>query len=347
MQIAKSALSLTAAVAVAASLAGLLTGCNKSGGASAEFVKAKSGLEYKLFRKGGDGKYESVKLEDLAKVDTARQMRVGKVMFLNIMQISPKDSVLGSTYEQGMPYPYTINPNQPKSIMNAPMAMLAAGDSGVFKIPSDSLFHGAPPTSRPKFFPPGSFLTVKMKAEKVMPMGAAKAEYERLQGVAQQKQAEKQKVTDAEDAKTLAAYVEKNGIKAEKLPSGVYVAITTPGTGPKPQPGQQVSLAYKGTLLDGKEFDASLRNGVETPFTYAFGQGQVIPGWDEGVGMLNKGAKATILVPSGLGYGPRGSGPIPANSPLRFDVELKDIQKAQPAPQMPPGMPMPDGAARK
>jgi len=121
----------------------------------------------------------------------------------------------------------------------------------------------------------------------------------------------------------------------------VYYIITQPGTGAKPKSGQQVSLQYKGTLLSGKEFDSSAKHGGQ-PFTYATGRGQVIPGWDEGVAVLSKGAKATLLVPSSLAYGERGAGAdIPANSPLRFDVELVDIKDAPATPSAPtmPGAP--------
>jgi FKBP-type peptidyl-prolyl cis-trans isomerase len=69
-----------------------------------------------------------------------------------------------------------------------------------------------------------------------------------------------------------------------------------------------VSVQYKGTLLDGKEFDSSAKGNGGKPIEFPLGRGAVIPGWDEGIALLNKGSKATILIPSSLAYGERGSG---------------------------------------
>lgn len=332
--------ALSASALAALAVAGSLAGCNKTGGgATGEFLKTKSGLEYQLFRKDASGKWQPLLLADVNKVDTAKQMRPTKVMLLHVVQLNSKDSVLLSSYENGMPFPYQPQPAGRVSIDAEPMTMLAAGDSGVFRIPTDTLFRGAPPQARPKFLPKGSLLTFRMKVDDILPLQAAQARLQQMQEVASKKRDEK-------DATILADYVKEHPelAKAEKTPTGVYVLITEPGTGPKPTPGQLVAVSYKGTLLNGTQFDASLRDGKDTPYEYPFGAGQVIPGWDQGVAMLNKGAKATILVPSTLGYGMRGSPPrIPSNSCLRFDVQLQDIKEA-PAAQ---AMPMPPGAGQQ
>jgi FKBP-type peptidyl-prolyl cis-trans isomerase FkpA len=73
-------------------------------------------------------------------------------------------------------------------------------------------------------------------------------------------------------------------------------------------------------------FDSSEKMGNK-PIEFPLGVGQVIPGWDKGIALLNKGSKATLLIPSSLAYGQRGAGQdIPADSPLRFDVELVDVK---------------------
>ncbi|MBC7446868.1 MAG: FKBP-type peptidyl-prolyl cis-trans isomerase [Hymenobacteraceae bacterium] len=322
--------ALSASALAALAFAGSLAGCKKTGG-TGEFLKTKSGLEYQLFRKDASGEWQPLTVADVSKADTAKQMRPGKVMLLQVVQISPKDSVLLSSYENGMPFPYQTQPGQPITIDTEPMTMLAAGDSGVFRIPTDTIFRKAPPHARPKFLPPGSRLTLKMKVEDIVSLPVAQSRMQQMQEAATKKR-------DVKDAATLAAYVKEHPelAAAERTPTGVYVLITQAGIGPKPQPGQRVALTYKGSLLSGKEFDASQ---PDSTFKYLFGQGQVIPGWDQGVAMLSKGAKATILVPSSLGYGMRGAPPrIPANAPLRFDVELKDIMGAPSAqmPMMPP-----------
>ena len=108
------------------------------------------------------------------------------------------------------------------------------------------------------------------------------------------------------------------------MPGGVYYLITRPGTGSVARAGQVVTVRYSGSLLSGKVFDSSAQHGGQ-PISFVLGQGQVIPGWDQGLSQLSKGSKAVLLIPSALAYGKTGSPPsIPANAPLRFEVELLD-----------------------
>jgi FKBP-type peptidyl-prolyl cis-trans isomerase FkpA len=127
------------------------------------------------------------------------------------------------------------------------------------------------------------------------------------------------------DDAVLQDYIKKNNLTMQKTASGIYYQVLKPGTGPKPTNGQTVSVNYSGTLLSGKEFDSSAKAGK--PIDFPIGQGQVIPGWDEGIALLNKGSRAILLIPSSLAYGPRAMGTdIPADSPLKFEVELVDVQ---------------------
>lgn len=108
-------------------------------------------------------------------------------------------------------------------------------------------------------------------------------------------------------------------------PSGLVYAITQKGNGPKAEPGKMVSVHYTGYLMDGTKFDSSLDRGQ--PISFPLGQGRVIPGWDEGISLLNVGSKATLIIPPHLAYGERGvQGVIPPNSTLVFEVELVDVK---------------------
>ena len=113
--------------------------------------------------------------------------------------------------------------------------------------------------------------------------------------------------------------------KAQILASGLRVTDLEVGTGPEAVAGQTVVVHYRGTLENGKQFDASYDRGK--PFTFPLGRGQVIKGWDEGVQGMKVGGKRKLVIPPELGYGTRGAGGvIPPNATLIFEVELLDIK---------------------
>lgn len=111
---------------------------------------------------------------------------------------------------------------------------------------------------------------------------------------------------------------------------GLQYTETAPGPGPKPNPGDIVLVHYTGSLEDGTVFDSSYNRGQ--PLRFVLGAGQVIPGWDAGIGMMNEGGQAVLVIPPQLAYGDRGAGDvIPPNATLIFDVELVDVQPGAPA----------------
>ena len=103
--------------------------------------------------------------------------------------------------------------------------------------------------------------------------------------------------------------------------SGLFYKIHDSGKGKNPKNGDLVSVHYKGMLIDSAVFDSSYQRNK--PIEFTLGVGQVISGWDEGISLLKKGAKATLVIPANLAYGPAGAGGvIPPNATLIFDVEL-------------------------
>ena len=111
----------------------------------------------------------------------------------------------------------------------------------------------------------------------------------------------------------------------DQTDSGLFYKIETEGSGAKPTQGQNVSVHYKGSLLDGTVFDSSYNRNA--PIDFALGVGQVIKGWDEGIALLSKGSKAIFIIPSDLGYGSAGAGGvIPPDATLKFEVELVDFK---------------------
>lgn len=108
-------------------------------------------------------------------------------------------------------------------------------------------------------------------------------------------------------------------------PSGLKYIELKEGDGATPKTGQIVEVHYTGTLENGTKFDSSRdRNST---FKFKIGVGQVIKGWDEGVGTMKLGGRRQLIIPPELGYGARGAGGvIPPNATLIFDVELLGIQ---------------------
>ena len=111
----------------------------------------------------------------------------------------------------------------------------------------------------------------------------------------------------------------------EKTSTGLHYKINRVGEGKNPTAGSNVSVHYRGMLIDGTVFDSSYQRNE--PIHFVLGQGQVISGWDEGISLLNKGASAKLVIPSDLAYGSRGAGGlIPPNATLIFEVELVDFK---------------------
>jgi len=108
------------------------------------------------------------------------------------------------------------------------------------------------------------------------------------------------------------------------LPSGLQYKILKAGTGKKPKPTDTVTVNYKGTLIDGTEFDSSYQRGKPATFPLS----GIIPGWREALTLMQEGAKWEIYVPPNLAYGERSSGTvIGPNATLIFQIELVSIQE--------------------
>jgi len=121
-------------------------------------------------------------------------------------------------------------------------------------------------------------------------------------------------------------FFEENGKKAGVIttPSGLQYEVIKEGTGPKATKENTVTVHYAGTLLDGREFDSSYKRGEPAQFPV----GGVIPGWVEGLQLMNAGSKFKFYIPASLAYGERGAGQtIPPYSTLIFEVELVSIAK--------------------
>ena len=168
-----------------------------------------------------------------------------------------------------------------------------------------------------------------------------KAALTQLQTEMRAKQEEKLKLAGEANKKVgeefLAGNKAKDGVVT--LPSGLQYKILTEGTGPKPTATDTVSCNYRGTLLDGKEFDSSYKRGQPASFQVS----GVIKGWTEALQLMPVGSKWQLFIPAELAYGDRGADPrsgIGPGATLIFEVELLSIQEkakteVTPAPKQP------------
>lgn len=191
-------------------------------------------------------------------------------------------------------------------------ALLTAGDSAFFRVRVDSMKKAG--MQLLPFMKDGGYMQYNVQMVSVKT--AQEVEKEQQEKAAQQIKT---------DESLLHEYFKQNKITPQKTASGLYYVITSPGKGENAKPGNTVTVNYTGKLLNGEVFDSNLDpqfNHVE-PFKFPLGQGRVIKGWDEGIALLNPGAKATLYIPSHMAYGAQSPSPkIPAHSILVFDVEL-------------------------
>lgn len=198
--------------------------------------------------------------------------------------------------------------------MNDAIMLMCKGDSASFRISADS------------------FYLVAMRAPKLPPsiVAGSKLIFEiKLQDFMTREEKEKSDIQIMEKNKKeeeglMKQYLAKNNIDIKPNISGLYYIATQRGPGKMAKAGDTVNVHYKGSLLDGSVFDSSYDRGE--PFRFTLGAGQVIQAWDEGIALMREGGKATLIIPSKLGYGSRAAGPIPPYSTLIFEVELIEIE---------------------
>src|SRR5215831_1762236 len=149
----------------------------------------------------------------------------------------------------------------------------------------------------------------------------------------EQKQKQLGEKNKTEGAKFLEDNKKKPGVQTTA--SGLQYKVEKEGTGPQPKATDQVTVDYRGTLIDGTEFDSSYKRGQPVTFPV----NGVIKGWSEALQLMKQGAKYQLFIPSSLAYGERAMGPdIGPNATLIFEVELQEVK--------PPPTPVPQGSSK-
>ncbi|MCS7019262.1 MAG: FKBP-type peptidyl-prolyl cis-trans isomerase [Cytophagales bacterium] len=226
-----------------------------------------------------------------------------------------KDTLLQNTHKIGQPL--IIQPNSPAlGRISRGLMEMVKGDSVSFYESVDSLYG----QMVPPFLKKGSEIRFDMKILDIMDQQGLEAMMKKMK--------EEQVGKDEEIIKKFLA--DKGIQNAQRTASGLYYTIDKEGTGPQPKKGDEVQAHYTGCLVPSeKKFDSSLDPGRGEPLKFTCGVGQMIPGFDEGVMLMKQGGKATFYLPSSLAYGQQSPSPdIPANSVLRFEVELVSVKPA-------------------
>jgi FKBP-type peptidyl-prolyl cis-trans isomerase len=238
------------------------------------------------------------------------QAQTGDAVSL-LYQLALKDSILVPM----MPIQELVQESFYKGDVYDAIRMMHVGDSATFILDADTFFHymgGENPF-------PDKELYFTFKMTELMPKAEVDA---MMKAQEEQYNAYMEQARAAEDS-TMQEYIAKNKIKVAPTASGLYFISKKAGKGAQAVVGQKVAVHYTGKLLDGTKFDSSYDRGE--PIEFMLGQGQVIPGWDEGIAMMKEGEKAVLLIPSKLAYGERGNQVIPPCAPLVFDVELVKV----------------------
>lgn len=283
---------------------------------------------------GGSRQRSEAGLEYIHRIkNDGKKPQNGEIVVAQMLLIAKnkgKDTILRNTYTEPQPFatPYQVDPKADPIVKS--LGIVSAGDSITFFVPIDSLLKGAP---RPPFVDAASEVRIEVKVIKIQ----TQEEYgKEMQAKMMEAQAEMQKKQEAQkplDEEIIKKYVADNKLAATRTESGLYYMITAPGTGDSPKQGESVSIHYTGYLMNGEKFDSSLDRGQT--FDFPFQSGQTIRGFDEGVGFMKKGGKATLIIPSHLAYGGQANGKIPAFAILRFELELVDIKPAGTNPTPP------------
>jgi FKBP-type peptidyl-prolyl cis-trans isomerase FkpA len=273
-------------------------------------------------------------------------IQAGDFVSLNYVIKNDADSVISSSYELGQQSSQIIPKPRAKADVVAALLYLSEGDSAVIKTNIDSLYKGTP---RPKGLK-GKYMIYDIKIVKVIQKGNLKQDV--FIGRCQAYMNSLADIAKSKEPIAIKKYIADNNLKVTTTADGLNYVITSPGNGPKPVTGDTVSVYYVGRYLNGKVFDTNIKeeaikNKMEInpmnpykPIRFAIGVQGMIPGWNEGVPLLNQGSKATFVVPSSLAYGDRGYQIIGPYTPLAFEVELVDIKHPDPnAPKPKPVMP--------
>jgi FKBP-type peptidyl-prolyl cis-trans isomerase len=276
------------------------------------------------------------------------KIQTGDFVSVNLIAKRDDDSVLFNTYDQGHPVQTLVPKPQFKGDIFTGLEKLAEGDSATIKICADSMFKKGQP--KPPGFK-GKYLVYTIKVNKVIAKGTLSDQV--FQNEITDYIKNQSLVFKNREPELIKNYIAAQKLTVKQTADSLDYVITQQGTGPNAVVGDTAVVNYTGKLLNGKVFDTSVKDEAVKgkmpmdpmrqfkPIHIPVGQKRVIPGWDEGLQLLNKGSKAIFIVPSNLAYGERGISIIGPYTPITFEIELVDIIKPNPNAPKPQAQVMP------
>ena len=283
-----------------------LYSCHRDG-----FIRTSSGLKYRIVKNGAGPGFTS-----------------GEYVEINMEYYNDKDSLLYSSITRGLPVimKYGDSIWQNSGQIYEGFSKLKVGDSAVFRVQCRNLYLKSFRMPVPAALDPASIITFRVGVMRVMNLKEYTDYQHELSLRMEGERESRLKKQLIEDTAIIDEYLEKQNIIPMETESGLRYIIEKKGNGPRPQKGERVFLDYTAYLLDGTEFDSSVREGK--PLEFPLGLGIVVKGLDEGVALMPKGARYKFYIPSPLAYGERSQGSlIRPNSILVYETELKEIKK--------------------
>ena len=262
--------------------------------------------------------------------DDGKLAEPGDFVYFNAVLKNEADSVVIDTKEEGGDQPViqavadsladeTLGPVQDV------VRLLRVGERAVIRTNISEY----PPQARPPGMQNDSILLYDVEITEVINQDEFAARQQKVQEEMAAKAAVVQEREEERLAFTQQVYEDYKAGKLDgelkSTPSGMRYLIHEAGSGKEAEAGKGVVVQYIGRLTsNGEVFDQSFERGAGIPFP--LGTGRVIPGWDEGIDLLREGDRATLIIPSEMGYGAQGSGgTIPPDSELMFYVELEEV----------------------
>jgi FKBP-type peptidyl-prolyl cis-trans isomerase len=275
--------------------------------------------KYEGYEQSENGLYYKM----ISVVGSKPKIKQGDIITLNLNYTTIKDSLLFESSKLGRPFMIKVDKSEFKGDLTEGFKMLSEGDSASFILSADSFFVKTAKRDLPKEITKGSDLKFYLKVLKV----ETEEKFKAAQQKAQDEQMKAAEASKSMEDSLIKKYVIEKNITAKPNASGIYITETKKGSGALVTKGDTIEVKYTGKFLDGKVFDSSDNSPV--PVKFAIGVGMVIAGWDEAIVGMKTGTKATLLIPSAKAYGGMSTGPIPAYSPLVFDIEIVGLTKGK------------------